>query len=170
MRGIACLLAAKIMILLATSALAQAQVWPQDTTPCREIAPEQVTVPDDFSLVFRDGGWRGATTITKVSASGYATIDIEEPRRSGIGGGRPEITKTTRRQLSEQAIRRVYASVLACRFFELNESYWNTKVLDGWSESLNVTAGGKKHNVNRHYYRVNRFESIVSALKQALEK
>ena len=73
MRGIARLLSAGIAMLLATGALAQPPAQPHDTTPCRKIALERLSVPDDFSLSFRSGpthaAW-GTTTITTVYASG----------------------------------------------------------------------------------------------------
>jgi hypothetical protein len=170
MRGIARLLSAGIAMLLVTGALAQPPAQPQDTTPCRKIAPERLSVPDDFSLSFRSGpthaDW-GTTTITTVNASGRATI-TEVRRAKGRSGPREE--KTTERQLSKQAIQRVYASVVACGFFELDKSYWNRKVMDGSTSSLQITAGGKKHQVVVHHYTVERFRTIVSALNEALEK
>ena len=170
MRGIARLLSAGIAMLLATGALAQPPAQPQDTTPCRKIAPERLSVPDDFSLVFRSGpthaDW-GTTTITTVNASGLATLK-EVRRAKGRGGPREE--KSTDRQISKQAIRRLYASVVACGFFELDKSYWNRRVMDGSVSSLQVTAGGKTHNVVVHHYPVDRFRTIVAALNEALEK
>jgi hypothetical protein len=169
MRGIARLLSA-VAMLLATGALAQPPAQPQDTTHCRKVAPDHVSVPNDFSLAFRSGpthaDW-GTTTITTVNASGLATLK-EVRRAKGRGGPREE--KTKERQLSTQAIQRVYASVVACGFFELDKSYWNRRVMDGSVSSLQVTAGGKTHNVVVHHYPVDRFRSIVSALNDALEK
>jgi hypothetical protein len=170
MRGIARLLSAGIAMLLATGALAQPPAQPQDTTPCRKIAPERLSVPDDFSLSYRSGpthaSW-GNSRITTVYASGRATI-TEVQRSKGRSGAREE--KTTERQLSKQAIGRLHASVVACGFFELDKSYWNRKVMDGSTSSLEVTAGGKKHQVVVHHYSVERFRTIVSALNEVLEK
>lgn len=170
MRGIARLLSASVMIVWATAALAQPPAQLQDTTSCRKIAPGRISVPDDFSLTFRSGpthaSWGGSQSTT-VYASGRATITVVQ-RSKGRGGPREE--KSTERQLSKQAIQRVYASVLACDFFELNASYWNKRILDGSTSSLAVTAGGKKHQVIVHHYAVERFRSIVSALNDALGK
>ena len=55
MRGIARLLSAGIAMFLATGTLAQPPAQPQDTTPCRKIAPERLSMPDDFSLSYRSG-------------------------------------------------------------------------------------------------------------------
>jgi hypothetical protein len=170
MGGIARLLSAGIAMLLASNALAQPPAQPQDTTPCRKVAPERLSVPDDFSLTYRSGpthaSW-GTSRITTVYASGRATI-TEVQRSKGRAGPREE--KTKERQLSKQAIQRVYASVLACDFVALDASYWNRKVMDGSTSSLAVAADGKKHQVIVHHYTVDRFRSIVSALNDALEK
>lgn len=105
--------------------------------------------------------------ITTIYASGRATI-TEVQRSKGRAGPREE--KTTEQQLPKQAIRRLYASVLAYGFFELNASYWNKRIIDGSTSSLEVTAGGKKHQVIVHHYSVERFRTIISALNEALEK
>jgi hypothetical protein len=42
--------------------------------------------------------------------------------------------------------------------------------MDGSVSSLQVTAGGKTHNVVVHHYPVDRFRTIVAALNDALEK
>jgi len=102
-----------------------------------------------------------------VTASGLVTI--KSVQRSKGRAGKPE-ENSTERQISKQAVQRLYANVLACRFFELDASYWNKRVMDGSVASLEVTAGGKKHNVVVHHYPVDRFRTIVSALSEALEK
>ena len=160
-------LSAGIIILLTTAALAQAQVRVEDTTPCSKVLPERVKVPDDFSLVFRSGpvqAFRGISTITKLNASGQASI--ETIRRSGA----KKEQAVKERQVSQQAVRRVYVTVLACQFFDLDKSYWNNRVMDGSVSSMDVTAGGKMHRVIVHHYAVTRFSSIVGALNTALEK
>jgi hypothetical protein len=168
MRGMFHLLSAMIAVLLATSALAQPSVLAQDTTPCGKVEIAPVSVPDDFTLIFRSGpthaDW-GTTTTTMVKASGLVTLTERGKRR-----GSPREEKSTNQQISKQAIGRLYATVMACGFFELDKSYWNRSVMDGWVESLQVTAGGKTHNVVVHHYPVSRFQMVISALNKALAK
>jgi hypothetical protein len=170
MRAITALLSASIAILLATNAFAQRPAQPQDTTPCAKIAPARIAVPDDFSLTFRSGpthaSW-GPSRTTTVFASGRVTIK-EVQRSKGRAALREETT--TERQLAKNAVRRLYAGVVACGFFELDKSYWNKRVMDGSTSSLEATASGKKHQVIVHHYTVERFRTIVAALNEALEK
>jgi hypothetical protein len=159
-------LSAGIIILMAAVASAQAQVGVEDNTPCDNVAPGAVTVPDDFTLVYRGGPVQasfGITTITKLNASGQASIETIRNR-----GMKKEQT-VNQWQVSKQAVQRLYANVLACRFFDLDKSYWNRRVMDGSVSSMDVTAGGKTHRVIVHHYPVTRFSSIVGALNTALE-
>ncbi len=86
------------------------------------------------------------------------------------GSGAKKEQAVKERQVSQQAVRRVYATVLACQFFDMDKSYWNKRVMDGSVSSMDVTAGGKTHRVIVHHYAVTRFSSIVGALNTALEK
>jgi len=155
-------------ILLCGAAGAAAQPVLSDMTPCREIA-KPTAVPDDFSLTYRSGpthtDW-GTTTITIVRASGLATI-TEQRRAKKPGGPREQIVHD--RKIAKTAVQHLYATVQACDFFALEASYWNRRVMDGSSSSLQVTAGGKSHMVAVHHYGVKRFSTIVSELNAALK-
>ena len=170
MRRVRLLLSAVVLVFFATNALAQPQTEARDTTPCRKDAPEKVAVPQDFLIVYRSGpthaDW-GTTWIKSVNAAGLTTIKQVRPIR-GRGGPREE--KSEQKQLSKQAVEHLYAQVVACDFFALNTSYWNRRVMDGWSSSLEVTAGGKKHNVVEHHFAVARLSAIVRALNEAVGK
>jgi hypothetical protein len=170
MRRVTFLLSAGILALLTASPWAQAQTEGRDTTPCRKVAPGPVAVPDDFSIVYRSGpthaDW-GTTWTTSVNAAGLATIKQVRPIR-GRGGPREE--KSQQKQLSKEAVERLYATVVACDFFALNTSYWNRRVMDGSSSSLEVSAGGKKHNVVEHHFAVARLYAIVKALNETVGK
>lgn len=170
MRGVRLLLSAAVLVFFATNALAQPQTEARDTTPCRKDAPDKVAVPQDFLIVYRSGpthaDW-GTTSIKSVNAAGLATTNQVRPIR-GRGGPREE--KSEQKQISKQAVEHLYAQVVACDFFALNTSYWNRRVMDGWSSSLEVTAGGKKHNVVEHHFAVARLSAIVRALNEAVGK
>jgi hypothetical protein len=160
-------LAVTIMILLGASLSAQAEgllggfpAGAKDTTPCRRIVADIVKVPNDFSLFYRSGPRRarkGSATIVTVEASGKAT--------ARIGGGGAAAQE---RRLSRRAIQQVYASVVACGFFALKESYDNPRIRDGGVSRLSVTSEGKTHDVVIANRRVARFDTIVSALYEAL--
>ena len=142
----------------------------RDSTPCRKDPPEKVAVPQDFSIIYRSGpthaDW-GTTWNKSVNAAGVATVKQVRPIRRR---GAPREEKSEQKQLSKQAVERLYAQVVACDFFALNTSYWNQRVMDGWSSSLEVTASGKKHNVVEHHFAVARLSAIVRALNEAVDK
>ena len=123
MRRITLLLAASALAFLTAGAGAQPQTESRDSTPCHKIAPGPLAVPDDFSIVYRSGpthaDW-GTTSITSVNAAGLVTIKQVRPKK-GRGGPREETSKE--KQISKQAVERLYATVVACDFFALNASY-----------------------------------------------
>lgn len=168
MRPIALLLSASIVLFSAANPWAQPQPESRDSTPCRKIAPGPMAVPDDFAIVYRSGpthaDW-GTTSIKSVNAARLATIKQVRPKK-GRGGPREETSKE--KHISKETVERLYATVVACDFFALNASYWNRRVMDGWSSSLAVTAGGKTHNVVEHHFSVARLSAIVSALNAAV--
>lgn len=163
------LLSVSIIVLLATSSLAQAQVDLEDKTPCRKIGANKVVVPNDFSIIFRSGPQSrsrgGSSNIITITATGQVTDKTVFHGRRSQSAGEP-----SNLQLPEPAIGRIYATVSACRFFELSDSYSNNKVRGGSISSLEVTANGKTHNVSVRHYRVTRFQSISSVLHEMLEE
>jgi hypothetical protein len=68
--------------------------------------------------------------------------------------------------ISQDEVRRIYAQVTACRFFDLKDRYWNQKIRDGGSQSLKVTAGGKTNTVTTYYYVVERFNRIAALFQE----
>jgi hypothetical protein len=170
MRRATLLLLAGVLACLTARAGAQPQTQARDATPCRPIAQQAAAVPADFSITYRSGpthaDW-GTTWTKSVNAAGLVTIKQVRPIR-GRGGPREE--KSEQKQLPKQAVEGIYAAVVACDFFALNASYWNRRVMDGWSSSLAVTAGGKTHNVVEHHFSVARLSAIVRALNEAVDK
>jgi len=67
-------------------------------------------------------------------------------------------------------VRRVYARIIACEFFDLKQNYRNQNMLDGGVSSVTVTANAKTHRVTVYYYDVPRYESIVSGLGEEINK
>ena len=140
--------------------------WLFDSTPCGEPRPEGVRVPPDFQITYASGplhaGWGGGVNIT-VKANGR--VEERQQMRSAQRGMRPG-EKVTTYTISQEEVRRIYAQVLSCRFFDLKDQYWNQKVRDGGSQSLRVTAGGKTKAVTTYYYRVERFNSIAALFQE----
>ncbi|MFC2157549.1 hypothetical protein ACFLT9_06900 [Acidobacteriota bacterium] len=143
--------------------------YPHDDTPCEEVDLLQIEVPADFSLVYSGGPthaeW-GANRSVTVAADGSYSIKESTFSR--------EEYKTVTKIISEgriptEAVKRIYARVVGCKFFELKTSYWNQEVRDGFRETMYVVAQGKTHYVTTYYYRVQRFESIHSTLIRTLE-
>jgi len=138
--------------------------WPCDSAPCIKVDPESVSVPSDFEITYTSGPlhaeWGGGVTIT---AKANGTVTEREQGRPSSRGMRPEEKVTTYR-LSQKEVSQLYAQVVACRFFELKDRYWNQRIMDGGSRSLKVVAGGRTHNVTTYYYIVNRFNRLADLL------
>ncbi len=138
--------------------------WPCDSAPCGKADPQSVSVPPDFEITYAAGplhaDWGGGVSIT-VQANGRVTE--KEQARPASRGVRPDEKITTYR-LTQNEVKRIYAQVVACRFFELKDRYWNEKIRDGGSHSLRVTAGGKSRAVTTYYYIVERFNRITDLL------
>jgi hypothetical protein len=140
-----------------------------DSTPCGTIDMEAVSVPGDFEVTYVSGpahaDWGGRTTLA-VTAKGDVTEKEGAPGRSAPGGAPAESVKTHR--ISPDRVKLIYGSILACRFFELQNVYAARGVMDGGSESLRVRAGGQEHTVSLRNARVERFSRIVSTLMGAI--
>lgn len=139
-----------------------------DSTPCGTIDMGAVSVPGDFEVTYVSGpahaDWGGRTTLA-VTAKGDVTEKEGAPGRKAPGGAPAESVKTLR--ISPDRVKLIYGSILACRFFELQNVYAARGVLDGGSESLRVLAGGREHTVSLRNARVERFSRIVSTLMGA---
>ncbi len=138
--------------------------YPHDDTPCEKVNLEKLKVPEDFYIVYSDGPthaeW-GADRSVAVFADGSYSIKESSYSRDE----RKEVIKVfSEGRIPIDAVRRIYAHVVGCKFFELKKNYWNPNVNDGSRELIRVVAQGKVHSVCTFYYRVQRFESIHFAL------
>ena len=138
--------------------------YPHDDTPCEKVDLEQLEVPEDFYIVHSRGPthaeW-GADRSVAVAADGSYSIKESSFSRDE----QKEITKViSEGQISADAVKRIYARVVGCKFFELKKDYWNPDVNDGIRDVMRVSAQGKTHSVSTYYYRVRRFDSIHSVL------
>jgi hypothetical protein len=99
----------------------------------------------------------------------YLRADGRVTEREGVRPARPGKTadeKVTTYTVSADSVRQIYATILACHFFDLNTRYWNQKVMDGGSQYLKVVAGGRTQAVTTYYYIVHRFSRIVALLDE----
>ena len=142
----------------------QGYQYPEDNTPCSVVDMEQIEVPDDFYIAYTSGPthaeW-GADRSISVSADGSYEVresrwSIEEKRR---------VTKViSQGKITLEAVKKIFSSVVSCRFFDLEKSYWNTDFNDGRRELMQVVASEKRHSVVTYYYNVRRFDSIKFTL------
>jgi len=143
-------------------------VPPSDMTPCTEVDTKGISVPPDFTIGYHSGPshahWPGRRVHVTVDASGVVKYFVGSA--SGTKGKPPEIP-LKQRKISKDQVKRIYAQVIACGFFELNRGYSNPRIRDGGYRTLSVTADGKTHNVGVHHFHVHRFSSIVDTLGKA---
>lgn len=139
--------------------------WPHDASPCNQVDQGVATVPDDFSITFGSGPlhaeWGGAYSVT-VNARGEVTAERDRPGRKRPGD-KGEIERYT---IPAEKVKSLYATVLACRFFDLKESYWNPNVRDGDRSFISATARGKTHRVMVYFWKVDRFDTIAGVLEK----
>ena len=69
-----------------------------------------------------------------------------------------------------EAVKRIYAQVLACGFFELAPEYRDPQVMDGGVNHVSVTAKGKTHSVVMANVGVDRVSAIERVLQEELQK
>lgn len=130
-----------------------------------------VIVPLDFAITYTSGpthaDW-GSRRVEKVYANGDAVIE-EIP---SVRGGQPPPPQDRKpmvvKRMSPDGVKRLYARVAACEFFDLKERYWNPNIRDGGVENITVTANGRTHSVVVYYYDVPRYASIVSAMREEM--
>jgi hypothetical protein len=138
--------------------------WPCDSAPCGKADPQSLSVPPDFEIAYASGplhaDWGGGVTIT---VQAYGRVTEKEQTQPARRGAHPD-EKVTTYVITQDEVKRLYAQVVACRFFELKDRYWNERVRDGGSQSLRVTAGGKSRAVTAYYYTVERFNRIADLL------
>lgn len=142
-----------------------------DTTPCEPPDLVKIKVPKDFRIVYR----RQPLDIERSSAE--ITVDaggnFTEVHNHFYPGKGPEKRTVAKRRLTPGSVKKIYAQVLACGFFSLNETYSIGSVhhhSESHWESLDVTANGKKHHVYTTLYPVERFDTIVSVLTSVVQE
>ena len=138
---------------------------PYDEALCGLVDLNEAAVPSDFVISYVTGPlhaeW-GGKRVLKVYANGDVVV-TQGQRKDRLG---PPAEETLYQKIPAANVRKIYAHITACGFFDLEKQYWNRNVMDGGSEYLEVTANGKKHSVRVYYYRVERFRSIVSVLEE----
>jgi hypothetical protein len=138
---------------------------PTDVKPCAEVDMNAISVPSDFSIAYFAGpshrNWSGRRIQVVVGADGVVKYFVGNvPRTKGA----PSELPLKQRKISKEQVKRIYARVVACGFFDLKRSYRNPRIRDGGYSRLSVTADGRTNHVSVSYYSVTRFSSIVAAL------
>jgi hypothetical protein len=150
-------------LILSEAAFAQSKY--EVLTPCQRVVTAGLRVPEDFVVSVNRGprlASRGNHFHAEIQASGK--VLIEEERRSDS-----KLVKiTSNRTISEQAVRKLFATVIACKFFALKNSYSRPKPKGGVSTSISVMANGKRHSVTVSHYTVTRFDAMISAIDDCL--
>jgi hypothetical protein len=133
-----------------------------DYIPCGQADLEGEEVPSDFSMTSGGGPshaeW-GLARALSLNAKG------EVVRRTSGGRDLAAPTDVPAGIIARDAVRRIYAQVIACGFFELEKEYWDRSVMDGGSSYLTVTAGGRTHTVTLVNHGFERVGAIVGVLE-----
>lgn len=146
-------------------------VWAVEQTesPCGQIDSAQVEVPPDFLIKYQTGGnLSGHVRYLEVNAAGDVTISVKynrEAKKQVITRYQNAPGLPLAGPLTPPQIKRIYAQVLACNFFNLPKYNDNPQILNGGCDSLEVTAKGKKWQVNVCNTTVPKFDAIVKVLK-----
>ena len=136
-----------------------------ENAPCTEINFKEISVPLDFVIVY-DRGCRQCTgpalrTHVEVRADGTvkyfkgyvkASLPLQE-------------LPFEQRQISQEKVKKIYARVIGCGFFELREYYKNPNprmMGDTWW--ISVAASGKSYTVMLYNTSVKKFDSILKTL------
>jgi hypothetical protein len=135
-----------------------------DPRPCQKVVVGTAPVPEDFHIILGSGprmASRGVHTVRTILASGAATI---QSKRRGE-------TSSLDRFLTQAELRRLDATIRACDFFSLKESYSKPGSHDGGVTSITVTANGRKHGVAVGTgVSVERFRTLVDAIDKLLDR
>jgi len=130
--------------------------------PCAEIDITELTVPPDFLIFYKDGDSHGnrpgPRTHIEVHANGIFKYFTGSWR-----GGSVQLP-LEQREISQENVKRIYAKVIGCDFFDLNEYYSNPRIMGGFSTYMSVTASGKSHGVSVSNTSEKRFDSVRKAL------
>ncbi|MGA2938952.1 MAG: hypothetical protein ABSF52_17905 [Syntrophobacteraceae bacterium] len=130
--------------------------------PCTEMDITELTVPPDFLLVYKSGDSHGnrpgPRTYIEVHANGILKYFTGRWR-----GGSVQLP-LEQLEISQENVKRIYAKVVGCGFFDLNEHYSNPRIMGGFSTYMSVTASGKSHGVSVSNTSVKRFDSVFKTL------
>jgi hypothetical protein len=130
--------------------------------PCAEIDITELNIPPDFLIVYTSGDSHanrpGPRTYIEVHANGILKYFTGSWR-----GGSVQLP-LEQREISQDNVKRIYAKVIGCGFFDLNEHYSNPRIMGGFSTYMSVTASGKSHGVSVSNTSVKRFDSILKTL------
>lgn len=141
-------------------------MFKRDDIPCGQADQDGEEVPANFSITSGGGpahaAW-GAANATTVNARG------EVNQREDVRPGQTGAVTATARTITREAVKRIYAQVVACGFFELEPTYRDPQVMDGGSNYVSVTANGKTHSVAMVNFDVDRVWSIVRVLGEEIE-
>jgi hypothetical protein len=159
----------KLALFVMTALLVSESVFAQSKyevlTPCQRVVTAGLNVPADFVVSVNHGprrASRGNHFHAEIHASGK--VLIEEERRS-----EGKLVKiTSNRTISEQSVRKIYATVIACKFFTLKENYSRPRLRGGSSTNISVTANGKQHSVTISRYTVTRFQTLQNTIDDCL--
>jgi hypothetical protein len=145
---------------------------PRDDRLCGPI-DENVAVPADFAITYSSGPthaeW-GSRRVTTLFANGNVVTEEIAPSRGGRPPSPQEQKPPVMTRVPQDGVKRVYARVIACEFFDLKQTYWNQNIQDGIVNNLTVTANARTHRVTVYYYDVPRFESIVAGMREEMSK
>lgn len=158
-----------------TSAIDPAEI----EAPCQAPAPDGYRVPADFQVTFvlsplagQPAGGDAATPrrLTVAPDGRYRLVallppppgSLAAPLERALGDGR----------VTGPGLRNLYAAVVACGFFDLEGPYFDDRRLDGSTasmrqestQSLAITADGRRHQVVVRNLPVERFVRIRSTL------
>ena len=138
-----------------------------DPRVCRKVDAGRVKVPADFEIFVGSSpghAWRSSGWQIRVFASGK----VETTTKRRDSEGKRETVKNES-QVSEAGVRKIYATVLACNFFALYESYRKPGVRSGNARYVGVIAGGRTQTTNVVFLDVERFDTIMSTVHKVVE-
>lgn len=154
-----------LVALSALSSWAAGPPWPVDNSRCGKVDANSITVPEDFRITYKEGPQGlpfGRETTLRVLATG--DFVIEQIALRGRVPKKEDVKVLVKNRISLGRVKRIYARVVACDFFSLEQYYDNRNIRDGKQEFIHVTADGKSHYVGVHYFLVHRFSAIRSTI------
>lgn len=127
-------------------------------------AKEKMQIPDDFGIYLHSAG--------RIPMSSAATLTIEPNghckyyKRSRGPGKKLELKGEF--DLSPEALEKIYKVIKEEKFFDLKPKYSDPDIKDGDFADMQITADGKKHQVQTVNIKVDAFDKIVSFMNSQL--